>query len=157
MPASRSFLLCCVLLLGAPAAMAKEPTPKGKVFVLPERPKDTSPQELVRLAKSAKPEVPRDAKTKTWNFSAVAFFKKKSVQGPITIWLYDKADKEALKAKEPVQVLSLDSSPRDVFVHDFELDPDAGYNKDHVYLLMIGQIIGKRDTVYASGEVKLLK
>lgn len=92
---------------------------------------------------------------KAWSTTLVAFFRRKSVPGPITIWLYDKADRSALKAREPVNAVSLDARPAVVFIHTLVFDPDLGFNAGHTYLVQVGQIIGSRNRIYAQGEVTL--
>jgi len=149
------------LLLAGSVAMAK-PAAKpsgqvlGKAFVTGEEVKDIAPSALVQRFSKAPPraEVKRQ-EGGHWLGTIVAFFRKPSAAGPITIWVYEKADK-AQKDREPVEVMSVDTSPKDVLVHQVDLDPDNGYNKDHVYQIMVGQIISKKQKIYATGEVKLL-
>jgi hypothetical protein len=139
----------------APADAAKL---GGKVYFTTEHVKDQSPAALQKIFEKGSPkaEVKRD-KSGHWVINIVAFFRKPSVQGPITVWLYDKADKQALKEKEPTHQFSVDSTPKDVFVHELDLDPDTGFRKEHTYLVMVGQLIAKKEKVYATGELKLLK
>ncbi|MCA9669472.1 MAG: hypothetical protein KC503_27945 [Myxococcales bacterium] len=98
----------------------------------------------------------RDAR-KEWKVNMVAFFRKKSFPGPITIWVYDKADKASIKAKEPVHVISVNASPTRAFVHELFLDANVGFNKNHTYLVQVGQLIKRRARIYASGELELKK
>jgi len=158
----RVALTAGLLCLVAGPALAKEAKVPGKllgkVFFTAEKPKDVDVDSLVRQFEKGgvKVELKR-GKNKTWQATAVAFFKKESVQGPITIWIYDKADKQAIKAKEPTHEFSVESQPKKVFVHDLDFDPDQGYNKDHTYLVHIGQIIQKKEKIYATGEITLKK
>lgn len=132
---------------------------KGKIFFTTERIKDVAPDALVGLFSKRKPSIElHRTKDKHWKVTLVAFFRKASAHGPITVWLYDKADKASLRAKEPVHVMSLNNSePKKVFVHDLDIDPGYGFNKKHSYLIFVGQIIGKRHRHYARGEVSLLE
>lgn len=164
MPAARfglTGLLAAMLLAAGPAysKTAKAPAKlAGKVFVTAEAVKDLEPEALGRQFLGASGQSTLGRKSNGhWLGTIVGFFKKPSVPGPIIVWVFDKADKEALKSNEPVQAITVESTPREVFVHEMDYDPDQGYNKDHVYLVRIGQIISKKIKVYAAGEVKLLK
>lgn len=145
-----------VLTLGAPSVDAKGKL-GGKAFFAAERPKDVSLASLERQFASAPKSELRREKGGHWIGTMVAFFRKPSAQGPITVWLYDKADKQALKDKEPIHQFSVDSTPKEVFVHEIDFDPDNGFNKEKSYLVMVGQLINKKEKIYATGEVKLLK
>ena len=144
-------------LLLATGAEAKVP-PKllGKVFLTVERIRDQAPDALGRMfeKKTPKAELKR-AKDGHWTATMVGFFRKPSVDGPITIWLYDRQDKAAIKAKEPVDAISVDGKPSQVFVYDIDINPDKGFNKGRTYLILVGQIIAKRERVYGQGEVVL--
>jgi hypothetical protein len=154
-------LSAAMLLAAVPAysKTAKAPAKlAGKVFVTGEAVKDLEADSLGRQFGGASGQSTLGRKSNGhWLGTIVGFFKKPSVPGPIIIWVFDKADKEAVKANEPVQAITVESSPREVFVHEMDFDPDQGYNRDHVYLIRIGQIIAKKPKVYASGDVKLLK
>ena len=147
-------------LLMAGSASAKTPRKMaGKIYFTTDRIKDVAPGALAGLFGKRKPkiELTRE-KDKHWKTTIVAFFRKPSAFGPITIWLYDKADKAALRAKEPVHVMSVNNSkPKDLFVYDLDIDPNYGFNKKRTYIVFVGQIIGKRHRHYARGEVSLLK
>ncbi len=153
-------LLCMALLYLWPAhAAAKAPKHLiGKTFFSTVRIKDHAPEVLAsHFDKSpSKADLIRE-KGGQWSVTLFAFFKKESYRGPITLWLYDKSDKESLKAKEPVQALSVDAKPTTLFITQLVLDPDKGFNKNRTYLIRVGQIIGKRHKIYAKGEVSLLQ
>ncbi len=145
--------------LAAPAKPSKAP-PKlaGRVFVTADRVKDVARESLARQFQNAAPQaVLARRQNGHWVGTVVAFFKKPAVQGPIILWIFDKADKQALKDNEPVQAVTVDAKASDTFVHETDFDPDQGYNKDHTYIIRVGQIIAKKEKVYATGEVKLLK
>lgn len=130
----------------------------GKIFFTDDKIKDITPEVLIKTfeKQSPKGKISRIDKGH-WNTNLVAFFKKESIPGPITVWIYDKADKDSIKAKEPVQAISVDRSPSTVFVHTLDLDPDQGFAKEHTYLVIIGQIVQKKEKVYATGEMTLQK
>lgn len=132
----------------------------GKIFFTTERIMDQDTPALVRLFAKRKTSIellrPKKKKDSRWKVTMVAFFRKAAVDGPITIWLYDKADKASIRAKEPVNAISVDTkSAKNVFIHDLEINPDLGFNRKHTYILFVGQIIGKRVKHYAKGEVSL--
>lgn len=144
--------------LAAASAEAKVPRKmRGKVYFTMERIKDVAPNALVGLFAKRKPTIELTrTKDRHWKVNMVAFFRKKSVFGPITLWMYDKSDKASIRAKEPVHVMSVNNSkPTEVFVHELDIDPGFGFNKKHTYLIFVGQIIGKRERHYARGEVSL--
>ena len=97
----------------APAGRAEAKVPRalaGKVFFSIERIVDQDKSALVRLFAKRKPTIeltrPK-TKDSLWKATLIAFFRKPSVHGPMTIWLYDRADKASIKAKEPVHVVSV--------------------------------------------------
>jgi hypothetical protein len=130
----------------------------GKIFFTRERPRDVSAAALEREFEKLPPKAEvRREKAGHWVVTLVAFFRKPSAQGPITVWLYDKTDKQAIKDKEPIHQFSVDATSKEVFVHELDLDPDTGFNKEKSYLVMVGQLISKKEKIYATGEIKLLK
>lgn len=128
----------------------------GKIYFTTMAIKDRSGKALKKQFAKAKPtiEVKRN-KDKSWDVTIVAFLKRKSYPGPLTLWFYDKADKAALKAGEVVHVESVDAKPTKFFVHNLLIDPSRGFNKNRTYIIKVGQILGKRNRVYAVGEVVL--
>ena len=163
MSAARTIVLAASMLLVAGAASAKPSGAGsklgGKAFITADAVKDQAPEALGRQFQNAPAQGSLGRRTNgRWTGTLVAFYKKPSVEGPTIVWIFDKADKQALKDNEPVQAVTVDGSkPGEVFVHEIDFDPDQGYNKEHVYLVRVGQIIGKKSKVYASGEVKLVK
>ena len=140
------------------AVLAKVPrSVEGKVFFTSSKIQETSIKALVRRFEkgTALAELKRN-KNGHWTVTIAAFLGRTPYPGPITIWLYDKRDKAALKAKEPVNAISVDGRGRSVFIHELDISPDLGFNKGRVYHVHVGQIIGKRDKVFARGEVELL-
>ena len=140
------------------AALAKVPrSVEGKVFFASSTIQDTSTKALVRRFEKEKANAElRRNKNGHWTVTIAAFLGRIPYPGPITIWLYDKQDKAALKAKEPVNAISVDGRGRSVFIHELDISPDLGFNKGRVYNVYVGQILGKRDEVFARGEVELL-
>jgi hypothetical protein len=127
----------------------------GKVFFSPTKPKDAAPAALTKLFAKSKPEIALTQNDeKDWAAVLVAFFRKPAVGGPVTLWFYDKADKAALKDKEPVHIMTAQGATT-VLVHDLLLRPDDGFNKGQRIIVMVGQILGKREQVYARGEITL--
>jgi hypothetical protein len=156
------FALLPAVLLGASPALAKPakapPKLAGKAFVTGDAVKDQAADALGQQFASAPAQSTLGRKANGhWTGTLVAFFKKPSVPGPLIIWVFDKADKQALKDNESVQAITVESTPRDVLVHEMDFDPDQGYNKEHVYIVRVGQIISKKPKAYATGEVKLIK
>lgn len=147
-----------LLLLASAVVEARVPgRMRGKIYFTTSPIKDQAPKALVRQFSSSKPtiELKRD-KEKRWPVTLVAFFRRKSTPGPVTIWIYDKADaRAAIRAKEPVHLMSINAQPTTAFVHDLVIDPDRGFNKNRTYIVHVGQIFGKRWKVYARGQVQL--
>ena len=152
------WLAALLLGLGSTTVVGAKGKLGGKAYFVLERPKDVSLASLERQFDKVPPksELKRE-KAGHWVGTMVAFFRKPSAQGPITVWLYDKGDKQALKDREPIHQFSVDSTPKEAFVHELDLDPDNGFNKEKSYLVMVGQLINKKEKIYATGEVKLLK
>jgi hypothetical protein len=153
-----------VAVLAPTGAEAKVPrNVAGKVFFSIDRIVDQEQSALVRLFAKRKPKIElirpkrsKSGKSSLWKTTLVAFFRKPSVHGPMTVWLYDKADRASIKAKEPVHVMSVDAKgPTEVFVYELGINPDLGFNRKHTYIIYVGQIIGKRSKYYAKGEVSL--
>jgi hypothetical protein len=142
------------------AGLAEAKVPRklqGKIFFTTSEIKDQAPAALVRLFSGVKPKIQlKRGKKGHWTCTMVAFFRKKSHPGPITLWMYDKADKAAIRAKEATDIKSVNATETTAFVHDLDISPDRGFNKGHSYLIWVGQIIGKRSKIYARGEVSLL-
>lgn len=147
LPVLVPLLLVCVPLAGLAG-------PVGKIFFTTERIKDRSERALKKQFARANPSVDvKRNKDKNWEITMVGIFPRKSYPGPITIWMYDKADKASIKAKQPVHVLSVDRPPTKTFVYDLLLDANMGFNKNRTYLIWAGQILGKRNKIYARGEI----
>ena len=145
-------------LLASGIAQGKVPgNLMGKAFFSVERIKDVDQNALTSRFSRAKPAIELvRGKDKHWKATLVAFFRKPATDGPMTLWLYDKSDKESLKAKEPTHMYSVEGGKQKlIFIHDLDIDPDRGFNKGYTYLIHIGQIFGKRQQIYARGEVSL--
>ena len=143
-----------IVLMGIPdrAGAAKA----GKIYFTNQVIRDRSGKALKKLFAKSLPtiEIKRN-KDKSWDVTMVAFLKRQSYPGPITLWFYDKADKAARKAGEVVHVESVDAKPTKFFIHNLLIDPSRGFNKNRTYIIKVGQILGKRNRVYAVGEVVL--
>jgi hypothetical protein len=147
-----------LLLSSGSEGKSKLPRPViGKVFFTKQRIRDQAPMAMARKFSAHKPKIElKRGADKHWNVTLVAFFRKESYPGPITIWLYDKKDKAAIRDKEPVNAVSVDAKPKTTFIYDLDINPDLGFNKGYTYLIHVGQIIGRKTKVYARGEVSLL-
>ncbi len=153
------FLGVAFFFVAASTAQAKIPRALwGKVFFTTNKIVDQSPEALAQKFKGASPNITLTrGKDGHWSVTVVAFFRKPSHPGPMTFWFYDKNDKGAVKAKEPCHASSVPSSPGSVFVYDLDINPDFGFNKGYSYLVHVGQIIKKRNVVYARGQFSLQK
>lgn len=146
-----------LILLSSVEVKAKVPGKlRGKIYFTTSRIKDTAEAELVRMFKSSKPRVTlkRD-KDSHWKVTIVAFFRKAAVDGPVTLWFFDKSDKSAIRNREATHVESVNGKGKKIFVFDLDINPDNGFNKKYSYLIHIGQLIGKRSQIYAKGSVSL--
>lgn len=146
------------LLLTALPAQAKVPKHlRGKIFVSATRIDDASRGKLLSRFGKAKPESTLvRGEDKHWKGTLVAFLKKRCYPGPISLWYFDKSDKDALKKK---QFAHMEATPhgkaREIIVYDLDLDPDVGLNKGRTYIIHLGQLVGKRRVLFAQGEVTL--
>lgn len=149
-----------LLLLAVPflvfAVPSEAEAQRGKVFVSEKPIKDVAFKAVKKIFARQKPSVVLNrTKDKMYKGTLVAFFKRKSLAGPITLWIYDKSDKASIKAREPVWVKSFDNvKPAKHWVYDLVLDENDGFNKNRTYLIWVGQIVGTRNRVYAKGEVQ---
>jgi hypothetical protein len=148
------------LVLASPSQAKLPKNVRGRAFVA------TSLHDVGRKAllkrygkeKKAVSKLPFNKDRKRWKGTIVGFFKRWPYGGPITVWLYDKADKDAIKNKTVSHLETANPpKPKEIFVHDIELDPNDGLNKGRTYLIRIGQIVGRRELIYAQGEVTLEK
>ena len=131
----------------------------GKVFFSADPVSDLGQAALIKRFTRKKPTIkltrPK-TKDSRWKTTLVAFFRKPSVDGPVTVWIYDRADPKSIKAKEPVHVASINAKgPGEFFVHELTLNPDVGFNRKHTYVVYVGQIIGKKTKYYARGTIPL--
>ena len=153
---------------GDPAAAKVPRAMAGKVFFSTGPVPDQEEAALIKQFSKRKPRTtltrpktkptadPTDAlksKESAWKTTIVAFFRKPSVDGPITIWIYDSKDR---KGKDPVHVASINAKgASQYFVHELTLDPDLGFNRKRSYVIRVGQIIAKKVKIYAMGRVTL--
>lgn len=152
--ATLTFVAVLLSTLAAGEAAAKSVL-GGKVFFSPTKPTDSAPKALTKLFAKSKPQLKlKQNAEKEWTAFLAAFFRRPAVNGPITIWFYEQGDKAAIKAKEPVHIMST-ASAATVLAHDLLLRSDDGFNKGKSYHVWVGQIIGKRERIYARGLVTL--
>jgi hypothetical protein len=128
----------------------------GKVYFSEQGIRDQQPQALMAQFSKVTAPFKIKPKDKKWTFSIAAFFRKLSYDGPMTLWFYDKADKAALKANEPVDIKSIPAQPTKIYCSELELSTETGFNKNTTYILQVGQIIGKNNQIFAKGEFTLL-
>jgi hypothetical protein len=144
-------------LLLASTAQAQPARLRGKIVFSSEPVKDHAPRALGKQFARAKPVVDlKRNKNKEWEVYIIAFLNRKPVPGPLTIWMYEKGDKAAMRANEPISAKSVDRKGLGkTFVHNLLIDPDLGFNKNHSYVVWVGQILGRKNKVYARGTVNL--
>lgn len=139
------------LLLTCSARAELPRSVRSNVYFTASPIRDVTTKALVRLFEKQEPRAKlKRKKDGHWTTTIVAFLRRKPYPGPITIWLYDKEDKVALSA------VSVDGRGRPIFIHELDISPDLGFNKGRTYYVQVGQIIGKRNMVFARGEVELL-
>jgi len=151
-------VMAAVLMITGTLSTEAQARPlRGRVFFSNTPFKDVAYKPMARWAAKQKPFITlMRTKKKDWRVQVAAFFKRKSYPGPITVWIYDKADKASIKAKEPVWVQSIDGfKPTRLWTHEVYFDPDVGFNKNHTYIVMVGQIIGGKQRVFARGTAEL--
>jgi hypothetical protein len=125
----------------------------GKVWVIASSPPSGEGEDLNKWLSShpSATEVSKKAKEERWPITFVAVFKKPPAKGPMTIEFVDK--------KEPGTLVDQYSSqPQEggvVFQEPYDLDTNNGFNKDHTYVIKVGQIIKGKFVSYATGEVTL--
>jgi hypothetical protein len=125
----------------------------GKVWILPAAPPNVEGEELVKWLSTHAPggEVTKKSSEERWPVNFLAVFKKPPAKGPLTVEFMDK--------KEPGSLVDQYSTEPQhgelVFQEPYDLDTNNGFNKGHTYLIKVGQIINKKFTAYATGEVSL--
>ena len=125
----------------------------GKVWIITSTAPSAEGEDLSKWL-SAHPsagEVTKKPKDERWPITFLAVFKKPPAKGPMTIEFMDK--------KEPGTLVDQYSSETMggsiVFQEPYDLDTNNGFNKDHTYLIKVGQIIKGKFIAYATGEVSL--
>jgi hypothetical protein len=125
----------------------------GKVWVLTGSPPSAEGEELAKWLSTHAPtaEITKKAKEERWPINFLAVFKKPPAKGPLTIEFMDK--------KEPGTLVDQYSTQTPggalVFQEPYDLDTNNGFNKDHTYIIKVGQIIKNHFVSYATGEVTL--
>jgi hypothetical protein len=96
-------------------------------------------------------EVTKKPNEERWPITFIAVFKKSPAKGPITVEFVDK--------KEPGTLVDQFSPPTVaesvVFQEPYDLDTNNGFNKDHTYIIKVGQLIKGKFVSYATGEIAL--
>src|SRR5450759_47357 len=125
----------------------------GKVWILASSPPGAEGDELVKWLSGHAPggEITKKAKEERWTINFLAVFKKPPAKGPLTVEFMDK--------KEPGTLVDQYSTQTPggalVFQEPYDLDTNNGFNKDHTYIIKVGQIIKNKFVSYATGEVAL--
>jgi hypothetical protein len=125
----------------------------GKVWILATQPPSVEGEELSKWLGSqpAKAELTKKPNEERWRIIYLAVFKRPPARGPMTFQFVDK--------KEPKFIVDQDVSqiPGEglVFQEPYDLESDKGFNKNHTYIMKVGQIIKRKFITYATGEVTL--
>ena len=141
---------------GAPAVDPNTAAAKshgGKVWILTSSPPSSEGEELAKWLSSHAPtaEITKPAKDERWPVNLLAVFKKPPAKGPLTIEFVDKKEPGILVDQYSTQT---PGGPL-VFQEPYDLDTNNGFNKDHTYIIKVGQIIKSKFVSYATGEVSL--
>jgi hypothetical protein len=125
----------------------------GKVWILTGTPPSAEGEELSKWLSGHAPagEVTKKAKEERWTINFIAVFKKPPAKGPLTIEFIDKKDPGTLVDQYSTQM----PGGSLVFQEPYDLDTNNGFNKDHAYLIKVGQIIKNKFVSYATGELTL--
>ena len=92
-----------------------------------------------------------------WDLHLFTVFKGTPGTKKIYLLLYDKADPESIKKKEPVTFMELPVKPTaTVFMTSVNLEEDAGV-KPGKYLIKFVATVGKSEKVLSTGEVGLVR
>ena len=86
-----------------------------------------------------------------WIINFMAVFKKPPAKGPMTVQFVDKKDPKIIVD----QVSPQTPGGALVYQEGYDLEQDNGFNKDHTYLIRVGQLIKKKFQGYATGEITL--
>ena len=125
----------------------------GKVWILATQPPSVEGEELGKWLASqpAKAELTKKPNEERWRIIYLAVFKKLPARGPMTFQFVDKKDPKYIVDQEVSQI------PGEglVFQEPYDLETNRGFNKNHTYIMKVGQIIKKRFVTYATGEVTL--
>jgi len=93
-----------------------------------------------------------------WELHLFTVFKVKPGTKKIYLLLYDKADPESVKKKEPISFHELPVKPTaTVFMTSVNLEEDAGVKADTKYLIKFVATVGKSEKVLSTGEVSLVR
>ena len=125
----------------------------GKVYVVVESPPNSEGEELSKWL-SSRPtttEIAKKPNEERWPMTFIAVFKKPPAKGPMTVEFMDKKDPSTLVDQYSPQT----PGGSLVFQEPYNLETNNGFNKGHVYIIKVGQIIKNKFVSYATGEVSL--
>jgi len=125
----------------------------GKVYVVVEPSPNSEGEELSKWLSSrpATTEIAKKANEERWPMTFIAVFKKPPAKGPMTVEFMDKKDPSTLVDQYSPQT----PGGSLVYQEPYDLETNNGFNKGHVYIIKVGQIIKSKFVSYASGEVSL--
>ncbi len=134
------------------AVVAK--THGGKLWILTGPPPSGEGEDLVKWLSShpSATEVSKKANEERWSINYLAVFKTPPAKGPMTIEFFDKKEPRTLVAQDSSQISGGDSV---VFQEPYDIDVNNGFNKNHTYIMKVGQLIKGRFKSYASAEITL--
>lgn len=170
---ARAIIVFAFLIAGAPMAQAKQARPArnatqaeavdpnasvakahgGKVWIqsqaFPSQEGDRLRDYLASAPANA--ELRQRAKDGPWPINFMAVFKKPSVKGAMTVQFFEKTDARAIVDQSSIE----NATAGLVYQAAFDLEPDAGFNKGHTYVIKVGQILKGKFVPYASGAFSL--
>lgn len=125
----------------------------GKVWIVAANPPSVEGEDLNKWLSShpSTAELSKKSTEERWPLTFIAVFKKAPAKGPITVEFVDKKDPGTLvdQFSPPTVAESV------VFQEPYDLDTNNGFNKDHTYVIKVGQLIKGKFVAYATGEVTL--
>jgi hypothetical protein len=96
-------------------------------------------------------ELARKGNEDRWAINFLAVFKKPPAKGPMTVMFVDKKDPKIIVD----QVSPQTPGATLVYQEGYDLEQNNGFNKDHTYVIRVGQLIKGKFQSYATGEITL--
>jgi hypothetical protein len=125
----------------------------GKVWIITSSPPNVEGEALSKWLSGHPPsaEVTKKPKEERWPITYLAVFRKPPAKGPLTVEFIDKKDPGTLVDQYSSETMGGSV----VFQEPYDLDTNNGFNKDHTYIIKVGQLIKGKFVSYATGEVSL--